>query len=481
MEERIHQLAKEARKLELNKSDRTRLENQVLSYAHNFLDTLKDPITYDGAYEKSLGIYEHGLAEEPTDIQALLHSTDKYIMSPGINAASGGHLGYIPGGGLYPSALADYLADVFNRYAGIFFAAPGAVRLENLLIKWMCELMGFPATATGNLTSGGSISILIAVVTARDAIHLKAKNYHKAVVYLTEQTHHALHKALRIAGLGDCTLREIPMDEGYRMIPEKLDEQVSKDRAAGHIPLLINATIGTTNTGAVDPVDQIAKIAERHKVWFHVDAAYGGFFKLVESTAHLFKGVEKADSIVLDPHKSLFLPFGTGAILIKNTEAVFRAHHYQAEYMQDMLVEDREISPADVSPELTKHFRGMRMWLPLKFFGLKPIRAALEEKMMLAQYFHQAVQKIDGVEVGPEPALSLTMFRITGLAEYDNQFNQRLIKAIQDDGRIFLSSTTINGIFWIRVCVLLFRTHIEQVKLLLAIIEEKMKGLLEGN
>jgi glutamate/tyrosine decarboxylase-like PLP-dependent enzyme len=478
MEERIYQLEQEAKKLELTDTARTALDKEVLAYSHQFLDELKDLNTFHGSNQKSLGIYDHELEEEPVSMEILIHAINDHVMSSGINAASGGHMGYIPGGGLYPSALGDYMVDVFNRYAGIFFAAPGAVRLENLLIQWMNKLMGFPNSAIGNLTSGGSISILIAVVTARDAIQLKAHSFDKAVVYCTGETHHALYKALRIAGLGDCVLRQIPMDQSYRMLPEKLDEQIQNDLVEDFIPLLINATIGTTNTGAVDPIDQIATIAQHYKIWFHVDAAYGGFFKLIDSTAHLFAGIEKADSIVLDPHKSLFLPFGTGAILIKNAQAVFEAHHYQADYMQDMLVEDREISPADVSPELTKHFRGMRMWLPLKLFGLKPIRAALEEKMLLAQYFHREVQKMDNIEVGPDPPLSICMFRMVPKKADPNKLNQQLIQLIQQDGRIFLSSTTIDGVFWIRVCVLLFRTHMKEVKLLLELVEEKVKELV---
>ena len=477
MEERIKNLEKEARKLELQPDFRTELEEAVFAYAHQFLDNLKVHRTYNPDIETSQGIYDHAIGDEPETIHDLLSTVDRYVMDSGINAASRGHLGYIPGGGLYPSALGDYIVDVFNRYAGIFFASPGAVRLENLLIRWMAELMGFPSTATGNLTSGGSISILIAVVTARDAIQLKAKDYHRAVIYLTDETHHALHKALRIAGLAECVLRKIPMDQAYRMNAEVLNLKIKEDLQEGLIPLLINATIGTTNTGAVDPLSSIATIAEKHQVWFHVDAAYGGFFKLVPSVSHYFEGIEKADSIVLDPHKSLFLPFGTGAILIKDTKAVFNSHHYQAEYMQDMLVEGREISPADVSPELTKHFRGMRMWLPLKIFGLNSFRAALEEKIELARYFYAEIQKFDRVEVGPEPALSLMIFRFTDQAEDDNLYNQKLIKAIQHDGRIFLSSTTIDGTFWIRVCVLLFRTHQEQIDLLLEIIREKIEEL----
>ena len=473
----IRRLEEISRKLEVPSSKRLVLDKVVQEYAHQFIDNLEEGKANRIDEEKGIGILDYGIDEIPLSIEKIVEGFDKHLIHSGINAASGGHMGYIPGGGLYPSSIADYLVDITNRYAGIFYAAPGAVRLENMLIRWMCDLVGFPKSAFGNLTSGGSISILIAVVTARDSAKLKSKDFDKAVVYLTEQTHHALHKALRIAGLGDCQIRQIAMDDYLRMNPEALDNQIRLDIQKGLNPFFINASIGTTNTGAVDPIEDIGEIAKKYKIWYQVDAAYGGFFKLVKSMEHLFVGLDLADSITLDPHKSLFLPFGTGAILIKDTEALFASHHYQAEYMQDMNIEGREISPADVSPELTKHFRGLRMWLPMKLFGLNSFRSALEEKMLLTQYVHAELRKIKGIDVGPPPELSVTMFRYVLSVDDPNEFNKGLILAIQKDGRVFLSSTKIKDVFWIRVCILSFRTHLDRVDLLLEIIKEKIEEL----
>ena len=337
--------------------------------------------------------------------------------------------------------------------------------------------MGYPKNAAGNLTSGGSIANLVAIVTAREAHNLKARDFENSVIYLSEQVHHSVQKAIRIAGLSEAHLRYIPLDNKLRLSVNELEKTIIEDKENGLKPFFINASLGTTNTGAIDPIEPIAAIAKKYKLWFHVDAAYGGFFKLVSEMKRHFKGIENADSITLDPHKTLFLPFGTGAILIKNKEALFKVHHYLADYMQDTTDANEEISPADISPELTKHFRGMRLWLPLKLFGLKPFRAALEEKLHLARYFYDEVQKIEGFDVGPEPELSVAIFRYVPKNEEANIFNEKLVKAIQKDGRIFLSSTTINGIFWIRVAVVVFRTHLEQIELLLEILKEKVEKL----
>ena len=359
----------------------------------------------------------------------------------------------------------------------MFFAAPGAVRLENMLIRWMCRLMGYPDEATGNLTSGGSIANLVALVTAREAHNIKARDFDKSVIYLSEQAHHSVLKAIRIAGLSEAPIRYIPLDEKLRLSANELEKAIIKDKENGLMPFFINASFGTTNTGAVDPIESIAHIAIKHKLWFHVDAAYGGFFKLVTKLNSKFEGIQQADSITLDPHKTLFLPFGTGTILIKNKEKSLKAFQYLADYMQDTIDADEEISPADISPEQTKHFRGMRMWLPLKLFGLKPFRAALEEKLYLTRYFYDKIKKIEGFEVGPEPELSIAIFRYVPTNRKADSFNEKLIKAIQKDGRIFLSSTNINDVFWIRIAVVSFRTHLVHIELLLDIIEENVRKI----
>ncbi|MEP1031992.1 aminotransferase class V-fold PLP-dependent enzyme [Ekhidna sp.] len=474
MIKKIQDLEKVARQLEPNETSLKTLTQQVFDHASDFLSVLDDSNAFTQNPEPP---NRDIISEHPTAMGELLAFLKSNVEEDGINAASGGHMGYVPGGGLYPSALGDYLAAVSNKYAGIYFPAPGAARMENMLIGWMNELMGFPATATGNLTSGGSISNLIAVVTAREACNAKAKDFNKLVIYLSDQAHHSLQKALRIAGLGEAQLRYLPIDDELRLDISSLNETIDSDKSNGLIPFFINASLGTTNTGTIDPIQQMSEIACKHNLWFHVDAAYGGFFRLLPEIKDRSKGIEKADSITLDPHKSLFLPFGTGAVLIKDLKAIYKAHRYTADYLQDLVDSDNEVNAADVSPELTKHFRGLRMWLPLKLFGLNPFRAALEEKMLLVLYFRDELGKIERYQVGPIPDLSITIFRYIPEKGEANSFNEKLIKAIQDDGRIFLSSTTINGVFWIRVAVVVFRTHKAKIDLLLEIIKEKVEEL----
>ena len=482
MKKRIEELEKEAKKLEPGLKERVNMTAKVMHYGQSFLEDLENKKAFVETDDKAAKILEHPISEEPSDLKDILKLIENEVDTSGLNPASGRHLGYIPGGGIYPSALADFIAAVSNRYAGVFFSSPGAVRIENMCIRWMCDLIGYPESSGGNLSSGGSIANLTGLVAARDHSGIASKDFEKAVIYTTQQVHHCVIKAIRFAGLGDATIRTIEMDRRYRMKPELLNEQIKQDKEESKLPLIIFASAGTTDLGAVDPLNEIAGIAERHNIWFHVDAAYGGFFLLTEQGKNKMKGIEKADSVTIDPHKGLFLPYGSGALLVRDVQKLYDSQHMTANYLQDTLSATEELSPADLSPELSKHFRGLRMWLPLKLFGVSPFRAALNEKLELTNYFYSEVQKIEGIEVGPEPELSVMFFRYlpsdknTGA----NEFNKKLVNALHKDGRVFLSSTNIDDTVYLRLAVLSFRTHLEDIDLTLELLKEKIADL-EGN
>ena len=482
MREKIKELEARARQFEQGKTKRKEWRDAVINYSDEFIDGLPEGRAYNEYTVEGLAKHQFKVEATSAEIDEIIEEIKTCIDQPGLNAASGGHIGYIPGGGLYPGALGDYIAAFMNKYSGVYFGGPGAVRLENALIRWMCEIIGFPPTALGNLASGGSIATMIAVVTARDFKKINSQNIRKSVIYITEQAHHCVQKAIRISGLGEAQLRYIPIKKDFTLNEMTLQKTIETDKANGLNPFLVIGTSGTTDTGVIDPLDAIADIAEANDLWFHVDGAYGGFFVLVDELKPLFKGIERADSVVIDPHKGLFLPYGLGAVLIKNVAAMHESHRYlpsEANYMQDSLLVDADLSPADLSPELTKHFRGMRMWLPLKLFGVDTFKAALKEKAYLTQYFYEEVQKL-GFEVGPKPSLSVMIYRYAPKSrslEATNEFNKKLVERIRLDGRVFLTSTTLDGVYWIRVAVLSFRTHLNHMDIILEILKEGIKDV----
>lgn len=258
---------------------------------------------------------------------------------------------------------------------------------------------------------------------------------------------------------------------------DALAELVEKDRSEGLKPWLVVGSTGTTDLGNIDPLNDIAEVAEKNKLWFHVDGAYGGFFILSELVKDKFKGVERSDSIVMNPHKTLYTPFGLGAAIIKNGELLYKAHYHTAAYLQDNYLQQDELSPSDLGPELSRHFRALRLWLPLKLIGVAPFRAALSEKLLLTRYAYERMQELEGFEMGPYPELSTFAFRYVPASGDADKFNKSLIDALREDGRIFLSSTVLNGNYMIRVNVLSYRTHLESMDLALDVIQENIRKL----
>lgn len=470
--EELKKLNKISSQLDISQEERASLLNQTAEYTNNFISTLH---TIKGYQEKIVG--DLSINNQPSPLQNLLNLYQSEVAESGINAASPKHLGYIPGGGVYTAALADYIAAVTNPFAGAYFAAPGAATIENEVVDWLKKVFSFPESAVGCLSSGGSVSTLIAFTAARDKFKIKNEVIPKSVVYLSEQVHHSTQKALRIIGLEDVIVRYIPLDDWHKIKPDALNALVEKDKAEGLNPFLIVATAGTTDTGTIDPLNDIATIAAQQKLWFHVDAAYGGFF-ILTSKKNLFKGIERADSIIVDPHKGLFLPYGVGAVLVKDSNAVLHSHYYTANYMQDGQNEELLNSPANLSPELTRHFRGLRVWLPLKYHGIEPFIACLEEKLLLVQYFRMKLAA-RGFCLGPEPDLSVSYFWYPFATDADEK-NKLLMEEIHKDGSVFLSSSIINNSFVIRIAILAFRTKKETIDEAVEMIDRCLENILSN-
>lgn len=446
-------------------------------YAQRLLAELRDRPAYNHDKSAVSELSKLGVGAEPEPIGELIKRIDESVTRPGGLPSHAGYLAYVPGGGIYASALADYLAAVTNEYAGVRFVGPGSVEMEDLILDWMVRLVGFPATADGSLASGGSLASLTAIVAAREAAGLRARDFERAVVYATPHIHQCLHKAIRVAGMGETVRREIAVDDGFRLCPRSLAELVAADRTGGLLPWLVLGSAGTADTGAIDPLAQIADITQREGLWFHIDAAYGGFFALLDEFRPTLSGMERADSLVLDPHKSMFLPYGTGAVLVRNRDVLKDAHAYYASYLQDTVEsESAGRSPAAVSPELSKHFRALRVWLPLLLHGEEPFRACLREKLQLAKYFYRRVKSL-GFEVGPQPDLTVVIFRWVPDSGNANAFNQALVDETHRDGRVFMSSTTIGETFMLRMAALSFRTHLETIDLALEVLGEAVERL----
>jgi aromatic-L-amino-acid/L-tryptophan decarboxylase len=386
-----------------------------------------------------------------------------------------GYLAYIPGGGLFHSAVADLIGDTLNRYSGVWQAAPGLVQLETNVLRWLCDEVGYGKAARGFLTTGGSLANFSALVVARR--EKLPPDFLRGTVYCSDQVHHSLQKAAMLAGLPAENVRALPCDARFRLAPEAVEAAIREDRARGLQPFMLVGSAGTVNTGAVDPLPALADLAAREGLWFHVDGAYGGFFVLTVRGREVLAGIERADSVTLDPHKGLFVPYGTGCLLVRDGEALARAHALHAAYLPPRPPTHPGEAEgegwwdfSELSPELSRPFRGLRVWLPLQLCGVQAFRDALDEKLDLARWAAEEVAKIPQMRLLAPPELSLLAFRLeppgTSREERD-RLNRELLANVAARQRVLLTGTDLADGFVGRICVLSFRTHRDRMEIAL--------------
>jgi aromatic-L-amino-acid decarboxylase len=402
--------------------------------------------------------FREPFAEDGRPIEEILGRLGPAI-AKSFNTAGPGYFAFIPGGGIYASALADYIALATNRYVGVAKAAPVLAEIEASTIRWLASVVGYGPGAGGVLTSGGSMSNLLAIVAARtDRL---PEQFLDGTIYASSETHISVIKAARVAGFPRGNVRLLPIDHRCRLDVRALERAIDADAASGRKPFLIVANAGTTNTGAIDPLREIAAIGRARGLWVHGDAAYGGFFRLAPEGKERLAGLEECDSVTLDPHKGLFLPYGTGGLVLRAPDVLRRAHAVDAAYLQDVVAEDDTVNFTDVSPELSREFRGLRLWLPLRLHGVKAFRDQIAEKLSLARAAFVELESDPRFEVIDEPQLTVVAFRLRDAADATNR---RLLERVNAGKRVFLSSTVMGGRLALRLCVLSFRSHEDRVR-----------------
>jgi glutamate/tyrosine decarboxylase-like PLP-dependent enzyme len=319
-----------------------------------------------------------------------------------------------------------------------------------------------PPGAGGLLTSGGSQATLTALIAARhELVGEQPERIARLTVYLTDQAHSSVIRAAWMAGLSRAHVRVLPSDGEFRMDPTELAAAIAADRADGLIPMAVVASAATTNTGAVDPLGAIADVCARERVWFHVDAAYGGFAILTQYGARQFAGIERADSVTLDPHKWLFVPFECGGLIVRDPARFKSAFHIMPEYLQDVAGQE-QVNFADYGEQLTRYSRALKVWLSVRYFGVAAIRQAIERGMDIARHFERLVLAEPELEIMSPARFGVVCFRVRphGIEAPDvlDRINETVLSRVVMDGRYVISSTRLKGQYALRICVLGFRT-----------------------
>jgi len=415
--------------------------------------------------------------EQGSALESLLDPLFRDWIPRSFTAAGPGYLAFIPGGGIFPAALADFISATTNRYTGVWMAAPALVQLEANAIDWLREWMGFPADARGLFTTGGSMATFNAVLCARER-HLGA-DIRPGVLYASDQAHHSVLKSAKLAGIMPDRVRAIASDDRFRIRVDRLRDAVAADRRAGLKPFAVVSNAGTVNTGAVDPLEALADLCAAEQLWHHVDGAYGAFFYLVPELRGTLGGLARADSLTLDPHKGMFLPYGTGALLVRDGAALRAAHEATASYLPAMPHPGDFYDPSQHGPELSRGFPGLRVWLSVKLYGSAAFREAIAEKRALTLDAVRRVARLPGIVIDAAPELSLFAFHLTwpGAArEEEDAATRALVRKTTARRRVMLTGCETHGRYMARVCILSFRTHDAQID---ALVEDLAAAIQE--
>ena len=389
--------------------------------------------------------------------------------------------GYVQSPGTPIGAFADLLASTLNANLTIWRSAPAPVELERVTIDWIRQILGFSAEAGGLFVSGGSMANLAALAAARQTKH---DSLGRLRMYASSATHFSITKAAALLGIARENLRQVAVDERFGMRVDDLVAKITSDLEAGYIPFCVVGNAGTVDTGAVDSLGEIRKVANRFQLWMHVDGSYGAFAILADSARKLFAGMEQADSIALDPHKWLYLPVDVGCVIYRDPDAARAAFAHEAEYTRMFGEEaDEAFVCWDYGPELSRRFRALKVWMLLKGVGLDGLSETIESNLACARHLESMVQASDDFEMAAPVDLSIFCFRHLP-AQLKNQsseaidaFNERLLVALQRDGSSYLSNTTLGGRFALRGCVLNYRTTSRDMEILLDDLRRVAKSL----
>lgn len=405
------------------------------------------------------------LPEEGTDPHDVLDQVERDVMPNTMRVDHPRFFGFVPSPSNFIGVLADALASGFNVFSGTWISGAAAAQVELVTIDWLRELCGLPDSAGGLFTSGGSMANVTALAAARHAV--LDDDVTGAVVYCSDQTHSSLDRALRLLGFDSDQLRRLPSDDRFRLDVDALAEAVTADRAAGRRPFCVIANAGTTNTGTVDPLSAMAQLAEAEDLWLHVDGAYGAAAVISERGQERLEGLDRADSLSLDPHKWLFQPFEIGGVLVRDRRHLRRAFRIHAEYLEDAVGEADEINFSDYGIQLTRSFRALKLWMTLKVFGRKHVAAAVRRGFERAEQAERLIRELAEWQVVTPAQMGIVTFRCVpdGWAEERvDALNRRLAPAIVEEGTAMVTKTTLEETPVLRFCPINPRTTAEDIR-----------------
>ena len=454
------------RSIEVPPQDFRRLAENITELACEYLTTLNArPIFPETSGARTEALFYHRLGEKGLGAEAFRAIRGVIDHS---RAQNGRFFGYVLGSGEPVAALADLLVSVLNQNVTAWRSAPAAVTIERTVVSWLAEAVGCPEFR-GSLVGGGSAANLLALAMAREdkmPSNESGLPAPQATVYASKEVHMSVPKSMALLGLGRRNLRLIDTDSHFRLIPSELESAIQRDMATGKVPIGVIATAGTVNTGAIDPLEDLASITRKHKLWFHVDGAYGALAAI--AVPGKFRGLNLADSISLDPHKWLYQPLDCGCLLYRDPNQARTAFAHTGDYAKVLSTDPTEgFAFFEESIELSRRFRALRLWLSLRYHGLQAFRESIREDLELAQRLANAIHSHEKFQLLASPELTAVCFRYrTDKSNSEDDLNRRNAEILQEvvrRGRVYLSNAALCGKFYLRACIVNHRTTRDDV------------------
>jgi glutamate/tyrosine decarboxylase-like PLP-dependent enzyme len=450
----------------MSSADMLELAKRATEVLVRRITELRDDVPWRGAARTELEpMLSEPAPEHGRDPLAVLERAAREVLPVAGRVDHPRFFAFVPSAPTWPGIVADYLVAGFNTFQGTWLGAGAPSQLELVVIDWIRQWIGYPKSAGGLFTSGGSAAILDALVAARE----RTGNPERPAIFLGDQTHSAVERAARIIGVRRDGIVVVPSDERFRLPPAALGEAVRQAKAAGYAPIAVCANAGTTNTGAIDPLHEIADYCETEGIWMHVDGAYGGFAVLCERGRRLLAGIERADSISLDAHKWLYQPFEAGCVMVKDVSTLVRAFSVHPDYLQDTKLGFEHVNFADRGYQLTRSFRALKVWMSIQTFGLGGFRDAIARTIEFADEAGRLVSATPGLELLAAPSLGVVCFRYRPAGDsWESARIAALNEAIQakviESGAAMISSTRLRGVYSLRLCIMSHQTTWDDVR-----------------
>ena len=449
--------------LAMDPEDMLEMGHRTVELLVELLDSDRPALGRAGAQEMAARL-PFGVPEAPQDFGALLARLERDVLPFMSNSAHPGYMAFVPTCGTFPSALGDFIAAALSVYVGSWMEGPGPGRVELVVLDWFKDWIGYPSGAAGVLVPGGSAANLTALGCARETLH--GPTDARAALYVADQSHASVARAIRMLGFRPDQTRVLPTDDRQRLRPESVAAAIDSDLAAGLRPLAVVAAAGATNTGAVDPLEGIAAVCRERGVWLHVDAAYGGFAAMTERGRRALAGLELADSVTLDPHKWLYQPIECGCVLVRDGDLLRRAFEIEQDYMADATASAGEVNFGDLGLQLTRGFRALKVWLSVSLFGAQAYRGAIDAALDLAELARALVAADDRLETIAAGELGITGVRrrVDGGEDVAAAVNAALVAAYEASGKGLALSTRVDGRYAVRLCILNHTTRAADVE-----------------